>query len=303
MPRIGVVGDVHGQFDEVDARLLDAHGYDLLLFVGDFAGYKQSEALRVARAMRALQTPAIAIPGNHDGVTALQLLSEVLPRAGIARELLSKGQESRCARIARELGAIPCEGYRLHVPRELGLQVLTARPHSCGGPRMAFARYLRDRHRVDSMTASGERMIRQLDDADTSLPLLVLAHNGPTGLGETRESIYGCDFRASEGDFGDLDLRMLLDEAKRRGFVIPAVVAGHMHHALKGGGQRVWAVREGATLHVNAARFPRHRERDGGWWAHHVRLVVEGGMARVEEVVEGRGAGPGSVPPDSLPAP
>jgi uncharacterized protein (TIGR04168 family) len=288
MPRIGVVGDVHGQFDEVDARLLDAHGYALLLFVGDFAGYRQSEALRVARAMRALETRAIAIPGNHDGVTPLQLLSEVVPRARVARDLLSVGQGARCARIARELGAIPCEGYRLHVRPELGLQVLTARPHSCGGPRMAFSRYLESRHGVNSMRSSAERMLRELDAADRSLPLVVLAHNGPTGLGETRASIYGCDFRASEGDFGDPDLRMLLDEAKARGFKVPAVVAGHMHHALKGGGQRIWNVREGETLHVNAASFPRHRARGGLTVSHHVRLVIEDGVASVEEVVEAR---------------
>jgi uncharacterized protein (TIGR04168 family) len=288
MPRIGVVGDVHGQFDEVDAGLLDAHGYDLLLFVGDFAGYRQTEALRVAHAMRGLRTPAIAIPGNHDGVTGIQLLAEVLPRTGLARELLARGQGDRCARISREMGSIPCEGYRLFARPELGLQVLTARPHSCGGPRMAFSRYLRERHGVSSMESSAALLIKKLDEADPTLPLIVLAHNGPTGLGERREDIYGCDFKASEGDFGDRDLRMLLDAAKARGFSLPAVVAGHMHHALKGGGQRKWTARERETLHVNAARFPRYRERGGAREAHHVRLLLEGNAASAEEIFEPR---------------
>lgn len=287
MLRIGVVGDVHGQFDERDARALDAHGYDLLLFVGDFAGYRQAEAIRAASAMRGLETRAIAIPGNHDGVTALQLLSEVLPHAGPARTLLARGQARRCARIARELGAIPCEGYRLFPFRELGVQVLTARPHSCGGARMAFARHLRERYGVGSMEESASLMLALLEGADRALPLVVLAHNGPTGLGERRDAIYGRDFHPAEGDHGDPDLRALIEGARVRGFRVPAVVAGHMHHALKGGGTRRWLAREGGTLHVNAARFPRHESEAGARRAHHVRLTIESGEASAEEVFDG----------------
>lgn len=288
MLRIGVVGDVHGQFDAIDARLLDAHGYDLLLFVGDFAGYRQSEALRVAEAMRGLRTPAIAIPGNHDGVTAVQLLSEVLPGTGAARELLALGQDRRCARIARALGPIPCEGYRLFVRRDLGVQILTARPHSCGGPRLAFARHLRARYGVGTFEESAARMLSLLDGAAPSLPIVVLAHNGPTGLGMARDSIYGCDFKASEGDFGDPDLRLFLDRARARGHTISAVVAGHMHHTLKGGGTRTWQVREGATLHVNAARFPRYERRDGAHVAHHVCILLEGESVTADSVFDVR---------------
>ena len=47
---IAVVGDVHGHFDAVDVRQLDAAGYDLILFVGDLTGYRPGSGVAVARA-------------------------------------------------------------------------------------------------------------------------------------------------------------------------------------------------------------------------------------------------------------
>ena len=73
--------------------------------------------------------------------------------------------------------------------------------------------------------------------------VVVLAHCGPHGLGATRESIYGCDFRPEQGDWGDRDLAEALEYARECGKRVVAVVAGHMHHALRGGGERVWRER------------------------------------------------------------
>ena len=71
------MGDVHLVWREADVRLLDAAGYDLILFVGDLAGYGTAGGLSVARKISALHTPALVMPGNHDAVTVPQLGAEV----------------------------------------------------------------------------------------------------------------------------------------------------------------------------------------------------------------------------------
>ena len=83
-----------------------------------------------------------------------------------------------------------------------------------------------------------------------------------------------------EGDHGDLDLRAAIDHARERGKRVRAVIAGHMHHALKGGGRRTWQVDRDDTLFINAAEVPRHR--DGR--RHHVRLTLDADHAEAEAV-------------------
>jgi uncharacterized protein (TIGR04168 family) len=109
----------------------------------------------------------------------------------------------------------------------------------------------------------------------------VLAHNGPAGLGVSRRDIFGCDFRREEGDHGDPDLGEALARARARGAPIAAVVAGHMHHALRGGGTRRWLASIDGVCVVNAARVPRAR-RDGT--RHHVCLTLDGTRAEATEV-------------------
>ncbi|HKU42217.1 MAG TPA: metallophosphoesterase, partial [Polyangiales bacterium] len=75
--RIAVIGDVHLAWDARDVAALDAAAYDLLLFVGDLAGYGAEGGVRVARSIAELRTPALVLPGNHDAVTTLQLGAEV----------------------------------------------------------------------------------------------------------------------------------------------------------------------------------------------------------------------------------
>ena len=119
-----------------------------------------------------------------------------------------------------------------------------------------------------------------------ALGCVSIGRPGPTGLGARRDDLWGCDFRASEGDFGDPDLDRAIEHAREGSCGrVRAVVAGHMHHALRGGGTRAWRLEREGVLYVNAARVPRIFERDGGTSRHHVELVIEGGGARASEVV------------------
>lgn len=275
--RIGVVGDVHLRWDDRDVELMDARAYDLIAFVGDLAGYRR-DALAVAASIARLTTPALVIPGNHDGVSLPHLAAETLERRSLAR-VLGRGQARRCQSLREALGKVPLAGYSLHeVGREeLRVSVIAARPHSQGGSFFAFSRYLEAAYGVDSLERSAERLCELVDQAPHERVMFV-AHNGPSGLGARRHDIWGCDFKRGEGDFGDEDLRLAVEHAERRGKRVLAVAAGHMHHRLKGGGERTWLVERGGVLYVNAARVPRIEGRV----RHHVLLESDGEHARAE---------------------
>ena len=114
---------------------------------------------------------------------------------------------------------------------------------------------------------------------------LFLAHNGPSGLGSGRADIWGCDFKKDEGDFGDEDLRLAVDHAQSSGKRVLAVLAGHMHHAIKGGGERRWQIERDGVLYVNAARVPRIFEHEGRHVRHHIAITLSEQGARAEPVL------------------
>jgi uncharacterized protein (TIGR04168 family) len=282
--RIGVVGDVHLLWDDRDVSLVDRAAYDLVLFVGDLAGYGADGALRVARSIAKLQTPALVIPGNHDAVTTLQLGSEVFYTSEAMRRVLAVGMSGRVASLRRALGSIPLCGYSAHRFESHAVTVIAARPHSIGGPRIAFARYIARTFGVKTMEDSAARLRALFDAVPSGDRIVVLAHCGPTGLGETRDAIYGNDFRPEQGDWGDPDLAHALQHARAAGKSVIAVVAGHMHHKLRGGGERAWLVESDGVKHVNAARVPRRRRSPRGEERHHVSLEVRGSEVAVEPV-------------------
>ncbi|MEZ4369853.1 MAG: metallophosphoesterase [Polyangiaceae bacterium] len=254
--RIAVVGDIHAFWGPPDVEYFNQSDYDLVLFVGDLGGYTVGGTLKVARSIARLEKPALVLPGNHDAITPAQLAAEI-SGVGSLIELASGGEERRRRELAEALGPVPLVGYSLHRFRfrTQTLSIVAARPHSFGGPRLAFRPLMKRAFGVTSLEESETRLKQLVDDASNEL--LFLAHNGPTGLGEARESIWGCDFRRNAGDFGDPDLRGALTYATSQGKRVRAVLAGHMHHALKGGGDRTWLEEAAGTYYVNAARVPR----------------------------------------------
>lgn len=278
-----MVGDVHLQWDDRDVGHLDGAGYDLVAFVGDLAGYRH-DARGVAGSIARLATPAFVIPGNHDGVSLPHLAAETLERPRLAR-VLGGGQHRRCKSLREALAPVPLAGYSLHEARrdDLAVSVVAGRPHSQGGGFFAFARYLEQAFGVTSLQSSAERLCRLVDEAPHER-LIFVAHNGPSGLGDRRHDIWGCDFRREEGDFGDVDLRAAIEHAQRVGKRVLAVAAGHMHHRIKGGGERRWLVERDGVLYVNAARVPRIERSASGELRWHVRLETDGERASAELV-------------------
>lgn len=274
MIRIGIVGDVHLAWDEQDERWFGACDYDLLLVVGDLAS-RLRDGLGVARSLARLPLPVVFIPGNHDGVSLPLLAAEAFCRDAWS-DRLSESMAVRVDRLRQALGSVPLGGYSIHrfAVQRAPLVVLAARPHSMGGRRCAFRRYLATRFGVTTLAESAARL-KALVDQTGDEPLIFLAHNGPTGLGSQPDAIWGCDFRPALGDFGDPDLREALDYAILRRKRVVAVVAGHMHHAVRGGGSRRWHLEREGVHYVNAARVPRIARRGRSRRRHHVRLDID----------------------------
>ncbi|MFK7991563.1 MAG: metallophosphoesterase [Sandaracinaceae bacterium] len=283
--RFGVIGDIHLEFDDVDVEQLDAAGYDAILFVGDLANFSQRGGLEVASRMARLETPALMIPGNHDAAHVGQMAAEVFEAEALI-PLMTLGQRARTEALREALGPVQVGGYSRHrfIKDDRTVDVIAARPHSAGGPRLSFRPHLEDLFDIHDLEDSVRRLRALVDESDAD-ELVFLAHNGPHGLGEKRDDIWGCDFRKTEGDFGDLDLERAIEHALRRGRTVRAVVAGHMHHELRGGGARRWKHERGGVLYINAARVPRVFERAGRTLRHHVALTLGEDGAHAREVL------------------
>ncbi|MES1924779.1 metallophosphoesterase [Salinisphaera sp. T31B1] len=267
--KFGVIGDIHGCWDAADTAFFNTAGYDMLLFVGDFA--RVTAATPVARRLSGLTTPAWAIAGNHDGVTLTQLLAEI-KRRRLVQRIGALGMARRVRRMERAMAPVRLGGYTLaRLGDDLGL--IVARPHAMGPDRFYYRHYLKRHYGVHDFQSSAERLKRLVDDSPRDL--ILLAHNGPAGLGTTPADIFGCDFNPDHGDFGDPDLRDAITHARATGRRVRAVLAGHMHHRSKHTGQwRRTAVDDGQTLFLNCARVPRIEQ--AGTRRHHLMLNITG---------------------------
>ncbi|MAT95852.1 MAG: hypothetical protein CL608_01695 [Anaerolineaceae bacterium] len=283
---IGIIGDVHRQFNRHDVTQFNQSDYDLLLFTGDLANYWHHEGLAVARQMARLDKPALIIPGNHDTLTAPQLLAEIKQWSRL-RRWLAWGQPRRLRQWQRALGRVQVGGYSAHpVPGREDVAVVVARPFAMGGSVLHCQPQQQRQFGISTMAESAARLC-QLVEQTSSQRLIFLAHNGPTGLGSSREAMWGNDFWPEAGDFGDSDLRQAVDFAQQQGKTVLAVVAGHMHHHVKGGGQRPWHLVRDGIHYINAARVPRIFEMDGRSVHHHIRLTLTNdGMAVAEQLCQ-----------------
>lgn len=280
--RIGIIGDLHGHWDDWDARYFNASSYALLLFTGDLGSGTRDDGVRIARSLGRLARPALIMPGNNDVRHAPEIAAELGHQRGLtalfrlaSAHLPGSEPPAPQARLC---------GYSLH-PIVLGtrrLTLLAARPYAMGGGELSFAELLRP-HGVTDMASSTRKLCQLVEQAPCD-ELLVLAHNGPSGLGDAAEDLWGADFRPGAGDWGDPDLSAALAHARQRGKRVLAVIAGHMHSPTRGGATRAFRRDVAGTLYVNAARVPRIRDDASGTVRHHVALELDARGAHVTEI-------------------
>ena len=206
--RIAIAGDLHGQWDGLDEEVLAALAPDALLVVGDLSDGQQLIPKRLTR----LSLPMACILGNHD-----------------------TGRDASGRTLQRQLdllGDLHC-GWGLRELHPPGLAVVGARPASAGGGHY-LNRAAEAVFGPVGLEESAERIHAAALSADPHLPLVVLAHSGPSGLGSGAADPCGRDWKAPACDWGDQDLALAIDRI-RRSRPVPLVVFGHMHHRLKRG--------------------------------------------------------------------
>ena len=283
MVKIAIIGDIHHQFTQFDVAYFNNSDYDLLLCTGDLPFHGSQKDQELASRLAALEKPALLIPGNHDCVNMAQFIAEAKGMAWLANAS-SPGQQELVEELQQLLDPVVMCGYSVHeyLFDGVDLCVIAGRPLSFGGPELRYRRYLEANFGVDSLNASVERLQKLIDGAG-SRQILFLSHNGPSGLGSKADDIWGCDFKPQAGDYGDPDLEAATTYAKNMGRLVPAVIAGHMHHALQNGGDRHWLARRNNTTYINAARVPRVIESKTQTLHHHIQLYIDRKEVIVEE--------------------
>lgn len=294
MIRIAAIGDIHTCLDLDDVVLFNQSDYDLMLICGDLPGRSHKQTVNMGRILSGLKKPALLVPGNHDSTSVLQLLGEITgstrlkmqDSAGI-QKMQMRVDELRSALGDVQMGGYSCHSFGLDQgwnAEEPELDIIVGRPHSMGGPGIGFLPYIEHVFGVSNLDESA-RLMQSLF-AESRAPLrLVLAHNGPNGLGNRPSDIWGCDFDPDRGDFGDPDLGAAIEWAVLNGCGPSVVVAGHMHHAVKGGGQREWYIEKHGIHYVNAARVPRIYREAGQKRRHHIRIELDSTGATVQQII------------------
>ena len=193
--RLAIIGDVHLHFNEHDVSYFNRSDYDLVLFVGDLVNYAPWRGAQVWSLIQQLNKPTLFMPGNHDGTNVFQLIAEVLGHSALAK-VSGMGQTKSYRALTQSLSNATFCSYSLH-PFEIGgfeFDIVAGRPFSMGGPNLSFRPYLRKVFKVDSI-ADSSLLINQQIDQSKHKNILFFAHNGPSGLGDKRDNIWGCDFK------------------------------------------------------------------------------------------------------------
>ena len=284
---IALIGDIHSAWSEHDVSYFNDSAYPLLVVLGDLGGSRARDGLRIARSMAGLTRDALVMPGNndvHEYASIAAELTYLTGRSALLDELRAVSVRPSGA-VAPETSVRTC-GYSAHALQlgALNLTLIAARPFAMGGNQVSFSEQLEQHFGVRTMAQSTERLCALVDAAQTE-QLVFIAHNGPTGLGADPDDIWGRDFHAQAGDWGDEDLRRTIDYAATTKRVTRAVVAGHMHWRTRDGKSRRWQRRHEGILYINAARVPRIVHEGNRTLHSHIALSVTEDAISAEEVL------------------
>ncbi|XP_037493106.1 uncharacterized protein LOC105633485 isoform X2 [Jatropha curcas] len=249
---------------------------DLVLFTGDFG----NENVELVQSVADLKFPKAVILGNHDSWYTQKFSQKT--KDGVQLQLDCLGKEH--------------VGYkRLDFP-ELKLSVVGGRPFSCGGEQLFRNKLLSARYGVQDMDGSAMRIYHTALGTPEDHLLILLAHNGPTGLGSNLNDICGKDWVFGGGDYGDPDLAQAISHLKEKTSLnIPLIVFGHMHKELAYGNglRKMLVVGSDKTIYLNGAIVPRVKrisgddrsstDSRGTWRGFTLVEILEGTVDKIAE--------------------
>ncbi|DBA85358.1 TPA: hypothetical protein ACH3X2_006038 [Trebouxia sp. C0005] len=169
------------------------------------------------------------------------------------------GTQAQLQILGQDHVGFSCKQFPAH-----RLSIVGARPFSAGGSSWnRAAKFNHIMFNVNSMEASAARIADNIVRQPAEHAVVVMAHNGPAGLGQQQYDICGRDWLEKAGDHGDPDLQEALLTAAHANRPAALAVFGHMHHMLKGGERRRQMVHIDAhsgTVLINCAVVPRWSE-------------------------------------------
>jgi uncharacterized protein (TIGR04168 family) len=285
--KLAVIGDVHDHWDDNSATALSSLNADVAIFVGDF-GNENVEIVRKIASHPAENK--IFMLGNHEAWYSLTargrqralkvaMLSSTLSASNLVSSSNTSGPPGSSPALTEMLNLLGNQhiGFSSTIFDQYGVVFVGGRPFSKGGKRWSdIAAFYKHHYGIESMEESAHRIVDIALSQPFELPLILIAHNGPTGLGNKRYSPCGVDWQEPEEDFGDPDLGEAIERLVAQNRPPSLVLFGHMHHSLKNGGKRDMAHVDPVTgtVYLNSAVVPRVRKFDDGIKGHHF-LVVE----------------------------
>ena len=211
---------------------------DLVLFVGDIS----EGSIKIIKKINLLNITTFIILGNHDrgkdssGETLLKQIRIL--------------QEKYCA-------------WELKIFNKQ-LNIISARPCSSGGGYF-LSKEVKAVYGPISEQESVNKILKCSEKIINDLPLILMSHSGPSGLGSESNSICGKDWKEPSCDWGDRDLALAISEIKKKR-KIDLVIFGHMHNRLKRnqGFRKMFQIDKEGTAYLNSAIVPRYKTNTKG---------------------------------------
>lgn len=288
--KIAIIGDIHGYWNNDDVSFFNNSEYDFILFTGDLPNLIHTKSKTLTKSISKLTIPAFIIAGNHDSVNLFQLIAE-LKNWNFLKKVLSINQKKKYENLQKSLYPAKMDAYNhFSLAKEnQKIDLMLGRPLSGGGGALNSPVLLKKKYSIESLGLSSDKMKALIDISKNGI-LIVLAHNGPFGLGGNPEDIWGNDFNRNPKDLGDPDLENALNYAQTKNFQKIIVIAGHMHHKIhrKNASERSRKkiMRKENIIYLNCAKVPRIKKIDLAFPAahYHYELAIEKDFLEIAEI-------------------
>ena len=198
--------------------------------------------MKIIKKINEIKIPTFVILGNHDR------------GKDSTGEILSKQ--------IRVLGEKYC-AWDLKVFNNQ-INLLSARPCSSGGGYY-LSKEVKGVYGPITEQDSINKIIECSEKTVEDIPLIIMSHAGPLGLGSEPKSICGKDWKLPSLDWGDRDLSVAISHIQKRRKV-DLVIFGHMHNRLKRnlGLREMFKIDSKGTIYFNTAVVPRYKTDTDG---------------------------------------
>ena len=208
------------------------------MFVGDIS----DGSVKIIKKINTIKIPTFVILGNHD-----------------------RGRDSSGETLLKQIRVLGEKyfAWDLKIFKNQ-INLLSARPCSSGGGYY-LSKEVKSVYGPLSEQESINKIIRSSEKTLKNIPLLILSHAGPSGLGSEPKSICGKDWKIPSLDWGDRDLSIAISEIQKKR-TVDIVIFGHMHNRLKRnlGLREMFKIDRKGTAYLNTAVVPRYKRDETG---------------------------------------